>query len=161
MPNRHCARPKRAAANLAESSARWSKLALNCAMSTLGAVSGLSLGELAARRDARRLALRILREVAEVAREQGVTMEPVAGLRPDLLSRAPGPVGEAAIWVAARRRPRQRSGMITRLEQGRPAGVEDLNALVPRPFNQRLVDLVHELERGVEKPGPHLLARLA
>src|SRR5262249_15765727 len=31
--------------------ARWSKLAMNCAMSTLGAISGLTLGELAARRD--------------------------------------------------------------------------------------------------------------
>src|SRR4051794_15714673 len=43
--------------------ARWSKLAFSCAMSTLGAVSGLSLGELASRRHVRELALRIIGEV--------------------------------------------------------------------------------------------------
>ena len=66
--------------------ARWSKLAINCAMSTLGAISGLSLGELAGRRDVRSLALRIIREVVEAARERKVTLEPVAGNQP----RSPG-----------------------------------------------------------------------
>src|SRR4051794_4734076 len=75
--------PVRITHNLA--GARWSKLALNCAMSTLGAVSGLSLGELASRRDVRYLALNVIGEVVEVARGKGVAMEPVAGIRPDVL----------------------------------------------------------------------------
>src|SRR5437763_16723161 len=64
--------PVRVTHNLA--GARWSKLAMNCAMSTLGAVSGFSLGELAARRSVRTLALGIVAEVVGVARARGVKL---------------------------------------------------------------------------------------
>ena len=151
--------PVRETDNLA--GARWSKLALNCAMSTLGAVSGLSLGELAARRDVRRLALSVVREVVEVARERGVRMEAVSGLRPDWLVEMPALLSNAAIWVAAQRRPRQRTGMIALLKAGRPAGVEDLNALVDRPLNRRLVEMVHQVETGARPITPQNLAELA
>src|SRR5438309_849697 len=82
--------------------ARWSKLAMNCAMSTLGAVSGLSLGEMAASRRIRRLALQVMREVVDIAKEKAVRMERVSGLRPDKLVSAPTFVGHAAIWLAVR-----------------------------------------------------------
>src|SRR2546428_7923817 len=52
--------PVRVTSNLR--GARWTKLAFNCALSTLCAISGLDFGGLAARRDARRLALRIVGE---------------------------------------------------------------------------------------------------
>src|SRR5229473_2933156 len=80
-------------------------------------------------------------------------------------------VQHALIWLAARRRPRQRSGMLQRLLAGRPAGqVDDLNGAVadaareaglPAPLNARLRDLVHAIERGEERLGPHQLERLA
>jgi 2-dehydropantoate 2-reductase len=151
--------PVRETDNLA--GARWSKLAMNCAMSTLGAISGLSLGEMAARRDARGLALRVVAEAVGAARGKGVRLEPVAGIRPDLLLRLPAPLQHAAIWLAARRRPGQRTGMIERLRSGRPAGVEDLNALVDAPLNRRLVEMVHEIERGQRRISPDNLAQLA
>lgn len=141
--------------------ARWSKLALNCAMSTLGAVSGLSLGELAARRDVRRLALRVVGEVVTAAEQKGVQLEPVAGIRPDLLVNAAAFVGHAAIWLAARKRPHQRTGMIARLESGRPAGVEDLNALIDGPLNRSLVQMVREIEEHKRAITPRNLAELA
>lgn len=141
--------------------ARWSKLAFNCAMSTLGAVSGLSLGELAARRDVRDLALRIIAEVVETARAKGVKLEPVAGIRPDTLLRLPRVLAHAAIWLAARRRPRQKTGMIALLETGRPAGVEDVNALIDAPLNRRLVAMVHEIERGARRISVQNLAELS
>ena len=150
--------PVRITHNLA--GARWSKLALNCAMSTLGAVSGLSLGELASRRDVRNLALNVIGEVVEVARAKGVAMEAVAGIRPDVLVRLPRLVSHAAIWLAAQRRPRQKSGMIALLRSGRPAGVEDLNALIDRPLNRRLVAMVHEIERGSRPVSPENLEEL-
>jgi len=138
--------PVRETDNLA--GARWSKLALNCAMSTLGAISGLRLGELAARRHVRALALKVMAEVADVAREKGVRMEPVSGIRPDVLLSLPLPLQHAALWLAVRGRTRQRTGMLDLLEAGRPAGVEDLNALVDRPLNRKLVALVREIEQG-------------
>jgi len=150
--------PVRITHNLA--GARWSKLAMNCAMSTLGAVSGLSLGELASRREVRTLALRIMAEVVEAAKAKGVVLEPIAGIRPDLLVRLPAPLAHAAIWMAARLRPTQRSGMIARLREGRPAGVEGLNALIDAPLNRALVRQVQEIERGERSISPENLAEL-
>lgn len=134
--------------------ARWSKLAMNCAMSTLGAVSGLSLGELAASRRVRQLALEVVREVVGEGAARGVRFEPVAGIRPDWLARVPGPLAHAAIWLAARRRPAQRTGMIARLRDGRSAGIDDLNALIDRPRNRALTQMVREIEQGARPISP-------
>ncbi|HYY51730.1 MAG TPA: 2-dehydropantoate 2-reductase N-terminal domain-containing protein [Myxococcales bacterium] len=141
--------------------ARWSKLAMNCAMSTLGAVSGLSLGEMAARRDVCALALRIIEEVVQVAQARGVRMEPIAGIRPDTLVKLPAPVAHASIWLAAQLRPSQKSGMIARLQQGRPSGVEDLNALIDAPLNRALVRQVQEIEKGQRRISPQNLEELS
>jgi 2-dehydropantoate 2-reductase len=141
--------------------ARFSKLAINCAMSTLGAISGLSLGAWTALPEGRRLALRVVREVVLEGLERGVKFEAVSGLRPDWLVRAPRAIGEAVIELAAVRRPEQRSGMITRLQEGRPAGVEELNALIPAPLNQRLVQMVRQIESGVRAMTPANFAELA
>ncbi|HUJ24622.1 MAG TPA: 2-dehydropantoate 2-reductase N-terminal domain-containing protein [Myxococcales bacterium] len=151
--------PVKVTQNLA--GARWSKLAMNCAISTLGAVSGFTLGELAASREVRALALRVIAEVVDVARERGVQMEAVSGLRPDLLVRWPLPLQHLAVWLAVRGRTRQRTGMIALLEQGRPSGIEDLNALIPRPLNQRLVTMVREIEQKKRSISPANLAELA
>jgi len=129
-------------------------------MSTLGAISGLSLGAWTALPEARRLALRIVREVVDEASKRGVKMEAVSGLRPDWLVKAPRSVGEAIIEIVALRRPEQRSGMIVRLQEGRSAGVEDLNALVAAPLNQRLVQMVREIESGARRMTPANFAEL-
>src|SRR5438477_3256425 len=111
--------PVRVTRNLA--GARWSKLAMNCAMSTLGAVSGLSLGELAARRYVRTLALRTVAEVVGAARAHGVKLEAVARLRPVWLVRLPAPLAHAPALLAARPRPGQNAGVSAPSAPGRPA----------------------------------------
>ena len=163
--------PVRVTSNLR--GARWTKLAFNCALSTLCAISGLDFGCLAARRDARRLAIRIVGEAIAVAEKRGVKLEKVVGLDPwwFVPGAMPAVIQHALIWLAARRRPRQRSGMLQRLLAGRPAGqVDDLNGAVVNaahevrleaPLNARLRDLVHAIERGEERIGPHHLERLA
>src|SRR5207253_1643274 len=82
-------------------------LALNCAMSTIGTVAGLTLGELAARRQARALGLMVLAEVVEVARAHGVRLERVSGLDPSWLADGRGlraallrPLRHALLWAA-------------------------------------------------------------
>ena len=158
-------------------SARWGKLALNCAISTLGAVSGLSFGGLARRRDARVLALRCIGEVVAVARAKGVRPAPVSGLRAQWLAddgRRPSPIlrplRHALFRLAASQRPRQRSGMLGRLLAGRTSGqIDDLNGAVvaqaaalgmEAPLNRALLDLVHAIERGEERIAPEQLERL-
>jgi len=149
--------------------ARWSKLAMNCALSTLGAVSGFDFGGLAASRDARELAIAAVREAVQVARAKNVRLERVAGLDPSWVIGG-GLHAHLIIRLAARIRPRQRSGMLVRLLEGRPAGqIDDLNGAVVRagreagvgtPLNARLVELVHDIERGDERLGPHQLRAL-
>ena len=163
--------PVRVTSNLA--GARWTKLAFNCALSTLCAISGLDFGHLAARRDARRLALRIVGEAVAVAEARRVDLERVVGLDPRWFrpGAIPAAIQHALIFLAASRRPRQRSGMLQRLLEGRPAGqVDDLNGAVaeaarqaglPAPLNTRLRDLVHAIERGEQRIGPHQLEALA
>jgi 2-dehydropantoate 2-reductase len=158
---------------------RWSKLALNCAISTLGAVSGLSFGELAMRREGRALCARVVGEVVAVARAGGVRLERVSGLDPSWLADGGGrakaalllrPLRRALVFLASRARPRQRSGMLERLLAGRTSGqVDDLNGAVVAaarargllvPLNEKLLALVHAIERGEERIGPHQLERL-
>jgi 2-dehydropantoate 2-reductase len=160
--------PVRVTDNLA--GARWSKLAMNCALSTLGAISGYDFGQLASSSAARRLAVRVIREAVAVARAKGVRLERVAGIDPSWATAA-GPLPHALMWLASRMRPRQRSGMLRRLEAGLPAGqVDDVNGAIvaaarecglAAPLNQTLVQLVHAIERGEGRIGPHQLERVA
>jgi hypothetical protein len=92
---------------------------------------------------------------------RGVRFEAVSGLRPDWLAHAPHWMGHAAIELSAVRRPEQRSGMIELLRAGRHAGVEDLNGLIPRPLNQKLVEMVRQIERGEREMTPANLAELS
>ena len=50
--------------------------------------------------------------------------------------------------------------MIARLQQGRPAGIEDLNALIDAPLNNALVRQVREIERGERRISPQNLGEL-
>ena len=59
--------------------ARWSKLALNCAVSALGTIAGERLGPLVRVRRYRRLALEAMTECVAVAKAEGVKLEKVAG----------------------------------------------------------------------------------
>lgn len=171
--------PTRVVGDLA--AARWGKLALNCAISTLGAVSGLSFGELAARAEARALALRTIGECLDAAAALGIRPGRVAGLDPAWLADRPSRAGALAARLAlparhllfravALQRPGQRSGMLPRLLAGRTSGqIDDLNgavvakaraAGVAAPLNQRLLDLVHAIEQGQAKVDPAHLGAL-
>jgi 2-dehydropantoate 2-reductase len=69
--------PTSTSANLV--GARWSKLAINCAISALGTVGGDRLGALMRHRFVRRLALELMTETVLVARSLGVRLEKVSG----------------------------------------------------------------------------------
>ena len=59
--------------------ARWSKLALNCAVSSLGTIAGETLGPLVRVRRYRRLALELMTEAVAVAKAENVELEKVSG----------------------------------------------------------------------------------
>lgn len=133
--------PVEITANL--SGVRWSKLGINCAVSTLGTISGGCLGPVLKQRHARRLALEIITEAVQVARAEGVRLEKVAGTL-DLawLALSPGEatasgssslVAKHALILAVGARYRKlRSSMLAAIERGRPPAVDFLNGEIVR-----------------------------
>jgi 2-dehydropantoate 2-reductase len=157
--------------------ARWSKLAINCAISSLGTVGGDRLGALIRHRFVRRLTLEIMTEVVEVARAARIRLEKVAGtvdLEWIALTEAERyAVGSAALVakhalllaVGARFR-RLRSSMLSAIERGRPPAIEFLNGEViargrelgvATPINEAIRDEVLAIAARRRKPSAELL----
>lgn len=151
--------------------ARWSKLALNCAVSALGTIAGERLGPLVRVRRYRRLALEIMTEVVAIARAERVDLEKVAGTL-DLAwialsdtdkarSASVGLTAKHALLLAVGLRYRRmRSSMLAAIERGRTPAIDFLNGEVvargarhgiATPHNARIVELVWEIARGTQK----------
>jgi 2-dehydropantoate 2-reductase len=148
--------------------ARWSKLALNCAVSALGTIAGERLGPLVRVRRYRRLALEIMTEAVAIAKAEGVALEKVAGTL-DLdwvaLSSADR-AATASVSLTAKhalllavglRYRRMRSSMLAAIERQRTPAIDFLNGeIVTRgvrhgiatPINARIVDTVWAIARG-------------
>jgi 2-dehydropantoate 2-reductase len=158
---------------------RWSKLAINCAVSTLGTLGGQRVGALLKLRFVRRLALEILTEVVEIARAEGVRLEKVAGtVDLDWLSltgdeqRRPSmalATKHALLLAVGARYRRMRSSMLSALERGREPAVDFLNGeVVSRarrhglsvPVNARARELVWAVARGEKASSRALLHEL-
>src|SRR5262249_32184665 len=119
--------------------ARWSKLALNCAISSLPTIAGERLGPLGPGRRHPRLVLEVLTEVVAVARAEGVALEKVAGtIDLDWIALtdaeramklgSPGLTAKHALLIAVGLRYRRmRSSMLAAIERGRTPAVDFLN----------------------------------
>jgi 2-dehydropantoate 2-reductase len=161
--------------------ARWSKLALNCAISSLGTIAGERLGPLVGVRRYRRLALEVMTEVVAVARREGVRLEKVAGTldlewialtdgeRASRLGSAGLTAKHTLLLGVGLRYRRMRSSMLAAIERGRPPAIDFLNGeVVSRaarhglevPVNQRVVETVWAIARGRETSSRALLDRL-
>jgi 2-dehydropantoate 2-reductase len=148
--------------------ARWSKLAINCAISTLGTIAGERLGEIVRSRRARRLGLEIMTETVAVARRERVKLEKVAGTidlewvsLSDAERRRRGSAAltakHAMLFAVGLRFRRMRSSMLAAIERGRPPAIDFLNGEVVErarlhgveaDVNTRVVDTVHAIARG-------------
>ncbi len=157
---------------------RWSKLAINCATSTLGAAGGDTLGQLLRQRFVRRLALEVWGELSQVARAEGVKLAKVAGtLDIDKLAITDGErrlrVGSAALFLKhslllaiGLKFRRMRSSMGVAIARGRTPEIDFLNGEIVRrgdqlgiatPVNQALVQLIHDIVAGKARPGLNTL----
>ena len=151
--------------------ARWSKLALNCCISSIGTMGGDRLGPLARVRKYRRLGLEIFAETVAVAKAEGVRLEKVAGTLDlnwiaisDKERSRPGSPNLAAkhamLMAVGMRYRRLRSSMLSAIERGRPPSIDFLNGEValrgqhhsiPTPVNSLIVDTIHAIARGEKK----------
>jgi 2-dehydropantoate 2-reductase len=156
---------------------RWSKLAINCAISTLGTLGGERLGALMQHRFVRRLGLEIMTEVVQVARVEHVRLEKVSGTI-DLswialteeerhAAGSPGLVAKHGLLLAVGFRfRRMKSSMLSAIERGRTPAVDFLNGEVIDharehgirvPVNTVVRHAVWSIAEGKKKPGMDLL----
>ena len=160
--------------------ARWSKLAINCAISSLGTIGGERLGDLIRYRFVRRLGLEIMTEAVAVARRCGVRLEKVSGtLDLERISLAPadttGPgspsllAKHAVLLAVGAKFRRLRSSMLVAIERGREPAVDYLNGEVVRraaalqmavPINRRVQETIRAIWRRTSHSGVDLLRRV-
>ena len=159
---------------------RFSKLAINCAISSIGTLAGERLGPLMQHRFIRRLALEIMTETVEVARREGVALEKVSGtIDLEWIALTPEEreaVGSSGLFakhglllaVGFRYR-RMRSSMLQAIERGRAPAVDFLNGEVvalgerhgvPTPVNRAVLDEVWRLARGESTAGLQLVRKV-
>ena len=141
--------------------ARWSKLLINSAFSGLSTVTGGTFGEVASRKNSRRVAQRIIKECIDVSRALGVTVEPVQGHDIVKLFDYKGAfkkkISFMLIPVAMKKHKNLVASMLQDIRSGKPCEIAFINgavsaqgrkANVPTPFNDRTVEIVSAIERG-------------
>jgi 2-dehydropantoate 2-reductase len=164
--------------------ALWSKLALNCMTNGLAGITGLTTRELWTNVDAARISSRIGSEVARVATASGYSIDPVQptgaprGLAADLLMSAgddPFALEEcvAALSTAGAARSGQhenKPSLLQDIQKGRRTEIDQLNGYVSNrgvalgiatPMNNRVVELLKQVERGGLVPSLSALSRFA
>ena len=143
----------------------WSKLLVNSAFSGLGAVSGLLYREVVADPAGKEAALAVWREGYDAGMAQEITLDEVLGVPADsLVVRGPEDRQRAdeALEVAMGYAGATKASMLQDLERGAKTEVDVINGgVVERgreygvetPLNERVVELMHAMERGERRPG--------
>lgn len=150
---------------------RWSKLLINAAFSGMSAVLGCTFGEAAAPWASRRIVQGIMKECMDVCQAGGIRIEPVQGKDIVKLLNYSNPFKRALsfmiIPIAIRKHAKLKASMLQDLEKGKLTEVDAINGAVtdygkkvgvPTPLNDRVVEIVHSIERGERKAGPENLS---
>jgi len=150
----------------------WSKLLVNSAFSGLGAVSGLLYREVVADPAGKEAALAVWREGYDLGVAQEITHDEVLGVPADsLVVRGPEDRQRAdeALEVAMGYAGATKASMLQDLEKGAKTEVDVINGgVVERgreygvetPLNERVVELMHSMERGERRPGRDVFEEL-
>jgi 2-dehydropantoate 2-reductase len=148
--------------------AQWGKLAINCTITTIGALTGETLGDMLRDRRARLAFMDTYREVIDTALALGIRPERIA-VNPMLLyvPASAGPVTrllkDLLLRAAARRHGRLKSSSLQSLERGRRTEIDFLNGYVVEqarkvgvrtPFNEALTSMIKEIEQGSRSLSP-------
>jgi 2-dehydropantoate 2-reductase len=134
----------------------WSKLLINSTFTGLSAVSGLRYGGVAEQG----------RDAAFALWAEGVAVADAQGLELELIHVDPHHFDETALAEYMKEGGSVRPSMLQDLEAGRATEVDVDGGVasrgrefgVPTPCNDRVVELVHSMERGERSPDPRWLA---
>ena len=144
---------------------RWSKLLINAAFSGMSAVLGCTFGEAAGPKDSRRIVQALIKECIDVCQVGGIRIEPVQGKDIVKLLNYTNALKRAfsffIIPIAIRKHAKLKASMLQDLEKGKLTEVDAINGAVsdygrkvgfPTPVNDKVVEIIHRIERGELKP---------
>ena len=145
---------------------RWSKLLINAAFSGMSAVLGCTFGEAAGPKESRRIVQKLIKECIDVCRAGGIRIEPVQGKDIVKLLDYSNPLKRAfsfmIIPIAIRKHAKLKASMLQDIEKGKLTEVDAINGAVsdygrmvgcPTPANDKVVEIIHRIEKGELKPG--------
>lgn len=146
----------------------YAKLIINSCINSLGAMSGLYLGEMLAKKRVRKIFIAIMREAMAVAQAMGLKVEKGAGGKLDYYAFLKG--GALAdlkrhlmIRLIGFKYRRLKSSSLQSLERGRPTEIDYLNGYildkghelgVPVPVNAQVIMIIKAIEAGQRRIGP-------
>ncbi len=147
--------------------AKYSKLLINACITTMGAVSGLTLGEMLSKPEFRKVFRHILYEGVEVAKRKGIKLEKISGVPIHKLAASKREVEgriclskyhkDLVIRIIGRKYKNLKSSSLQSLERRRKTEVDFINGIIVRygketgfetPVNEKIVKIVHEIEQG-------------
>ena len=144
---------------------RWSKLLINAAFSGMSAVLGCTFGEAAGPKKSRRIVQKLIKECIDVCQVGGIRIEPVQGKDIVKLLNYTNALKRAfsffIIPIAIRKHAKLKASMLQDLEKGKLTEVDAINGAVseygrkvgfPTPANDKVVEIIHRIERGELKP---------
>ncbi len=141
--------------------ARWSKLLINATFSGLGTAMGSRFGDVYEQKDARELALRVMKECMDVGHAAGVVFAPVQGKDITKLFYYRSGLKKAfarfLMPIAMKKHRSIVPSMLVDIRQGKKCEIDAINGVVcafgrkhgvPTPFNDRIVEVVKKEESG-------------
>lgn len=145
--------------------ARWSKLLVNASFSGMATALGCTFGDVSTERRARRLAQLIIKECIDTAHASGVAIEPIQGKDIVRLFDYHNPfkqwISFMLIPFAMKKHAKLKPSMLQDIEKGKPCEIDAINgvvsmqariAQVPTPVNDRVVEVIHRIEKGELSP---------
>lgn len=141
--------------------ARWSKLLINATFSGLGTVMGGVFGDVYENKDARKVALRCMKECIDVGQAAGVTFAPVQGKNiiklfyyKNALKKA---FGLFLLPIAMKKHRNIEPSMLQDLKNNKPCEIDAINGVVcewgrkknvPTPVNDKIVEVIKKQQSG-------------
>jgi 2-dehydropantoate 2-reductase len=152
---------------------RWSKLTVNCMANPIAGLSGLGSAEVRSVPEPARIAIQVAAEAISVGRGCGFEVEPIYGIDTQRFVDAAAGRGTdqllADMAAGAKGLAGGRPSMLQDVMRGRRTEIDYLNGYVvdqgrrvgvKTPFNEMIVQLVHEHGVGTLKPSPKNLEPL-
>ena len=131
----------------------------------MSAVLGCTFGEAAGPRASRRIVQAIIKECIDVCKAGGIRIEPVQGKDVVKLLDYTNPLKRAfsffIIPIAIRKHAKLKASMLQDIEKGKLTEVDAINGAVsafgrqvgcPTPMNDKVVEIIHRIERGELHP---------